>query len=147
MANREKGQASFEHGKRRYTLVLNMYAWAETQDALAKRGRKVQDRVEIGRRMAAGSTKHVIAMFFGMLQEHHPEIETLAQASALLEEVGSPAVEAMGLAMGLSQADLADAQELLEGAGKDADQADPLDAQDEAATTRDVSTSRRVRSA
>lgn len=112
MANREKGEASFECDGRRYTLVLNMYAWAETQDVLAARGRKVQDEAEIGRLMTEGRRKYIIAMLYGMLQEHHPEIETLAQASALLETAGVAAVQAMGLAFGLAPADVEDVKEL-----------------------------------
>lgn len=112
MANREKGEASFECDGRRYTLVRNMYAWAETQDVLATRGRKVPTEAEVSRKMTEGSTKHILAMFYGMLQTHHPEIETLAQASALLESAGVRAARAMALALGLSEADVADVKEL-----------------------------------
>lgn len=116
MANQERGHASFEHQGKRYTLVLNPMAWAEAQDVLATRGRKALTRMQILQRVASGFERDGYALFFGMLQEYHPEISTLSKASELMEAVGQPAVDAVQKAMGLANPDPRDTAALAEGA-------------------------------
>lgn len=111
----ESGEAAFDHKGRRYTLALTHLAWATAQRACGLVDGQALARMQILRRVADGFDQEGYALFFGMLQRHHPEIATLEQAANLMEEVGPPAVEAIRLAMGISAPDPKDAAELREG--------------------------------
>lgn len=96
------GGASFTIDEKKYTIVQNMMAWAETQDVLERRGRRLEAPDAIGRQVDRGSLVHLGAMFYGMLQQHHSsEIQTLQQALALMELAPEAINVAMRIALGL----------------------------------------------
>lgn len=111
----DSGEAAFVHNGRRYVLALNHLAWSTAQRTVGVVDGKALSRPEILLRIAQGFDLEAYALFLGMLQRHHPEIETLLQASELMEAVGPQAIEAVRIAMGLSAPDPKDAAELREG--------------------------------
>jgi hypothetical protein len=120
MANREKGESTLQIGDTAYTLVLNLHAWALAQDALTKytrgkKGERVPSVPPVEEIMALLQRQHVksaIAVFWAALQKHHPDIETLEQATELMSLSGGAAGQAMLEAMGVSVADTRDVQEI-----------------------------------
>lgn len=119
----ESGEASFEHGGRRYTLALTHLAWAAAQRSVGLVDGKALGRKELLQRIAQGFDLEGYALFYGMLQRHHSDIASLEEASVLMEAVGATAVDAMRLAMGLSAPDQRDLKELSD--GQDPPQAQP----------------------
>lgn len=115
MANHDQGAVSFVYSGRRYTLKHNPMVWAEAQDVLARGGRKPEDIDAVQRKFLEGREKYAWAVFYGLLQAHHPEIETLDQAITLLQDAGQAAVDAMLQAFNVSKPDPADVKELNEG--------------------------------
>jgi hypothetical protein len=117
-------------GTRTYTLVHNLYAWAVAQRELSRPG-VVPKLEEIRAAIGEESAIHIIATFYGMLQARHPQVATLQQASALLEEAGPAGVKALLNAMGVATPDPKDVAELEEAA----DRARPQAAQSDGAST------------
>jgi len=142
MANPLRGEASFTHGGRTYQLRLSLHAWAVAQDALTKNG-QVPSFDEISDRVRQESILHVIAIFYGMLQEKHPEIQTMQQASEILQASEGVGAMAFAKAFGLQRPDPKDVQELKEAEAK----ADPLKAHPKRSGTGAVPISKRAASA
>jgi hypothetical protein len=101
MANIQRGGAAFTHNGKSYTLVVDMNAFAEAEDAA---NMDVEDLLKAlspqmdakGNLTRRPRLKHVGAMLFGALRAHHPEISH-ADAIRLLD---APAAgEALGKAL------------------------------------------------
>lgn len=121
MANREKGEGALVVDGKTYTLVLNTFAWAQTQDALTRISINpdVQPLEEIELKIVQQSALHMIALLWAMLQTHHSEQFRRVQDAGALIDCGGMAVSiAMLKAMGLSAPDPADVKEIEEGRKK-----------------------------
>lgn len=110
MANREKGEATFKTGGDRYTLAMNMHAWALAQDALCK-GDHVPSIERVQKRLAAGHFLTIEAVFWAALQKHHPDV-TVEQATDLMGQSASGAAEALRAALAAATPETADVREL-----------------------------------
>ena len=142
MANREKGEEAVVIDGKNYVLVMDMQAWAAAQDALSK-GLDVPDPEYILKRLNAGHMLSILAVFFGSLQKHHPEIDTKERAAALFAKSDGSAAKAIIQAIKSQAPDEADLREL-------GTTANPPKAQAEASVPRGVGvkhTSRRAASA
>lgn len=119
MANPEKGEVSFEHEGKVYTLVMNTMALAKLQRQFNTKdasGRDViADIEEIDRLIKARSLVHIVASFWAALQKHHPEVATIDQAAELIDVAGAVAVSALMEASGLGKIDPRDLEELAKG--------------------------------
>lgn len=82
-----------------YTLVGGLLAWAHAQDVLSRDGR-VPTFDEIQKGLAAGHLLSVIAMFWGLLRAHHPDVSQ-EQAAVLLESCGEDGSRALLQALSL----------------------------------------------
>lgn len=112
MANREKGEASFQVGQKTYTLLVDIHGWALTQDALTK-GDVVPGLELIDRRLNAGHLLTIVAAFWASMQRYHAdEIVSIRQATALLEKSEGKGADALMKAIKLSTADEADLREM-----------------------------------
>jgi hypothetical protein len=119
MANPERGEVSFEHEGKTYTLVMNTMALAKLQRHFNTKdagGRDViADIEEIDRLIKARSLDHIVASFWAALQKYHPEIATVEQAAELVDVAGARAVSALMEASGLGKIDPRDLEELAKG--------------------------------
>lgn len=112
MANREKGEASFQAGDKTYTLLIDMHAWALTQDALTK-GDVVPTLELIDQRLKAGHLLTIAAAFFASLQRYHAdEIVSIRKATALLQKSDGKGSDALLAAIKESSGDEADLREM-----------------------------------
>jgi len=111
MANAMKGEAAIQIGKKRYTLVVSMYAYALAQDALTK-GASVPSIELISSRLDSGHALTLVALFWGSLQKYHPQIETLEQATELMELSNGEAAKVLIEAVKRSAPEAADLKEL-----------------------------------
>jgi len=127
MANAMKGESDITISGKRYTLVVSMYAYAMAQDALTK-GDKVPSIDLIGERLDAGHALTVIALFWGSLQKYHPHIQTLEQATDLMEQSNGEAAKTLINAVRRATPEAADLREL--------DTANPPQAQGETSENR-----------
>lgn len=112
MANREKGEESVEIDGKRYTLRIDMHAWALAQDVLTK-GDAVPDMALLSKRMTSGHMLSILAVFWAALQRYHAkDAPDLREATALFEKSGGPAAEALVKAVSRSSAAEDDLREL-----------------------------------
>lgn len=112
MANREKGEASFQIGEKTYTLRVDIQAWAWAQDALSK-GAKVPAIELLTQRLAANHMMTILAVFGGSLQRYHEhEAPDLRRATDLFEKSGGAAADALAQAIIRSSPDHKDLDEL-----------------------------------
>jgi hypothetical protein len=95
MANIHRGESSFTHEGRSYDLVVDFNAFAEAEDAadmelddlLRALSPKVDEKGNVTKKPRL---KHLGAMMFGALREHHPDISH-ADAIRLLNADGAGA--------------------------------------------------------
>lgn len=111
MANREKGEATFQVGEKTYTMRIDMHAWALAQDALTT-GERVPDLELILKRLYAGHALSMIAACWAALQRFHPEVGNLMDTSALMERSKGAAAKALLKAVNSSSPDAKDLEEL-----------------------------------
>jgi hypothetical protein len=112
MANRQKGEATFEIDGKTYKLVLDMLAWAWAQDALSK-GASVPAIELLTARINAKHYMTIIAVFGGSMQCHHEkEVTDLRTAMVILEKSKGKAAEALTQAIERSAPDAKDLEEL-----------------------------------
>lgn len=115
MARQLRGESSIEFGDEKYTLVISLYAWALAQDALTRPG-NVPSIEEIVGKLQNGSSLVAYAVFWAMLQDRHPDIETIDQAANVLHRCGEAGGKAMMNAIVAMNPDPADQKELNDGA-------------------------------
>lgn len=116
MVNRERGEVGLEIGGKSYTLVLNTNAMALLEDSFSTRDHEVTfDQVLA--RVNAGSVRHIRALVWAALHEHHPEI-TVPQTGNLIQEAGGLAAFTAQLVamMGTTSADPKDLAAIAGGA-------------------------------
>lgn len=90
MANHIAGEVSFEFEGNKYTLVFDFNAMVEFEDATGENAMHALKLYDEGRLTA----KMARALFWAMLQEHHPEVD-LRDAGRM----AIPASEALGRAL------------------------------------------------
>jgi hypothetical protein len=86
MANRERGEFDIAIGAATYTLVLNTNAMALLEDHFSTRDKEVTFDQVIAR-VNAGSVRHIRALVWAALQQHHPTV-TIPEAGTLIQEAG-----------------------------------------------------------
>lgn len=112
MANREKGEATFQIGEKTYTLTVDTTAWAVAQDALSK-GSKVPDMKLMTVRLAENHMLTILAVFYGSLQKHHGhEVDDLRRATDLFVKSDGAASDALTDAIERSSPNYKDLEEL-----------------------------------
>lgn len=112
MANREKGEVTFEVGGKVYRIKADIQAWAWAQDALTK-GSQVPPIELLTARLAANHMLTILAVFGGSLQKFHEhEVTDLRKATDLFERSNGAAAEALNKAIMLSTPDQDDMKEL-----------------------------------
>lgn len=112
MANRERGEIRFAVGGKTYTLVLNTHAMATLEEHFSTPENEVPWDV-IWTRVLRGSVRTVRALFWAMLQQHHPNV-TLEGAAALIDQAGGfeGLTHILHQAAGVSTPDPKDVKEL-----------------------------------
>lgn len=111
MANRERGEVDIEIEGTVYKLSVSLHAWALAQDALTK-GDRIPNIELIGKRLSAGHMLTAVAVFWAALQRHHPEIETMEQATELMQLSDGKASKAVAEAIQRTEPDPSDLEEL-----------------------------------
>jgi len=101
MANREKGEVSFQINGTSYTLCLDIDAMCRIEEQFSTPERDVtfQDVLE---RVNAGSMRHIRAVLHSMFFKHHPTFTEADLSEAIaswggLQPFVSKALEAVGL--------------------------------------------------
>lgn len=112
MANREKGEVSFEVDGTTYTLAMTMDAMASLEEHFSTPAREMSFE-EISAKANAGHVKYVRAFIWAVLQTHHPELR-IQDVSPLVQKAGGMAAFAMtlGKLMLSAQPDAKDLEEL-----------------------------------
>lgn len=88
MANPERGELALKVGDQTYTLVLDLNAICEIEEAMSTNGQLVTI-AQVFIAAAHLSTRHVRVLLWGALQRHHKGT-SLEFAGSLLEELGGP---------------------------------------------------------
>lgn len=87
MANPERGQVALTVGDRTYTLVTDMDAICQVEALMSAAEGRVVPYVEVVLGAAQHSQRHVRAIVWGALRQHHEDI-TLEQAGGLIVQAG-----------------------------------------------------------
>ena len=112
MANREKGEATFEIDGKTYRIRVDIQAWAWAQDVLSK-GPKVPSMELLTARLSANHMMTILAVFGGSLQRYHEqEAPDIRKATDIFEKSGGAAAEALTQAIMRSAPDSKDLEEL-----------------------------------
>lgn len=112
MANREKGEATFQIGEKTYTLLVDALAWAVAQDALSK-GAKVPTMELVTERLNAQHMMTILAVFYGAMQRHHGlDAPDIRRATEVFVRSKGAAASALGDAVIRSAPDHKDLEEL-----------------------------------
>ena len=86
MANRERGESTFQVGDTTYTLKLTCDAMAQLEDACSTDD-KPMTFPDIVQRMLKGSVKYTRLVIWASLQEFHPGLDIKA-VGKLIDKVG-----------------------------------------------------------
>ena len=94
MANREKGEVSFEVDGTSYTLSIDLNAMVALEEYFSTPDKDVtfQDVVQ---QMNRGRMKYLRAFLWQALRKHHPDM-TLEQAGALVNAADSSMLKSLG---------------------------------------------------
>lgn len=86
MANRNNGEVSITIDGKVYTMVMTINAMVALED-LFSTPQKSMTFQEVSELAEQGSMKHLRALLWAVLQDHHPEIE-IGQVSDLVKKAG-----------------------------------------------------------
>ena len=109
MANRENGEVSLVIGDKTYTLAMTINAMVALEDMFSTPSQMVTFQ-KVSEMADAGSIKHLRAILWAVLQEHHPDV-TIEQVSTLVRDAGGLGVFTVKL-LEMAKATMADPKDL-----------------------------------
>lgn len=86
MANRQNGEVSIQVGDTNYTMALTIDAMVALEEMFSTPQKSVTFE-EVTAAADRGSVKHLRAMIWAVLQQHHPELE-IKDISPLVQKAG-----------------------------------------------------------
>ena len=87
MANRERGEVSFQVDGTSYTLVMSINGILEVEDAASAIAGQPMLFDQVGRKVAEGNVRYLRVLFWGLLRKYHRDL-TLDEVGDLIDAAG-----------------------------------------------------------